>query len=270
MKYKMKRNFAVLLCLVLVVMTVGGCTKSSTKDEENKGKNDSKKESVVKGKDNSKDSDTDQDIQSNPDSEKEDSSNSVPTASGINSSTSNPSTPSSNPGTSNPSSSSPKPSTSGTSVSGMSTPSIPAKPVTLNGVGFEIGAKITVEIVLKTTDTGEISVNPCVRMFKRVNGQLQLTDKWNHNFDEEDLAMHVTHGGPQEDDNGSLYGYWYSMGNFEVEGYTPVTNFSDGKAVLRFTLTLPETGEYVLQVNDEHFGEQGHNKYTNALSLIIR
>lgn len=269
MKYQMKRNFVVLLCFVLVAMTVSGCTKSSTKDDGSKAKNDSKKESVVKGKDNSKDSDTDQDTQRNPDSQKEDSSNSTPTASDSNSGASNPSTPSSNPSTSNPNASSSKPSTLGTSVSGTSTPSISAKPVTLNGVGFEIGAKITVEIVLKTTDTGEINVNPCVRMFKRVNGQLQLTDKWNHNFDEEDLAMHVTHGGPQEDDNGS-YGYWYSMGNFEVDGYTPVTNFSDGKAILRFTLTLTEAGEYVLQVNDEHFGEQGHNKYTNALSLIIR
>lgn len=137
----------------------------------------------------------------------------------------------------------------------------------LNGVKYDVGTQVTVEIILKTEDKN-VSVCPTYMIYKSTNGKWAPQDITAKGlladpYGEEPLGE-SDKGGPVFTDGEELeYGLWRWM------TFDETIDFTEGKTIIKLKYTLAKEGTYKITLQDGLNKEQNQNKYEKALSLKI-
>lgn len=121
--------------------------------------------------------------------------------------------------------------------------------VEISGNYFGVNQPITVDVSLNTNQQ-EISVYPCVALYKYVNNKWE---PYNGMYDlGEFFALEATYG-EELVSNGVKYGRWDYMSNEIIKTNSQAIvedDFTGSRLIRRFKLSIPEEGEYKIEITD--------------------
>ncbi len=138
----------------------------------------------------------------------------------------------------------------------------------INGVGYNIGSEITIDVILKTSDKN-VAVCPCLLFYKKTDDILKKYDiasGLEDIFGEEPTLSSTSGEALESEDGDECYGVWRW---FQTDFADTDIDFSNGQVLIRLKYTVNIKGNFELRVRDGAYDWQNNNKYTNSLSIKI-
>ena len=140
----------------------------------------------------------------------------------------------------------------------------------INGVGFNLGKKVTIEVILKTSDK-KVDVCPCLLFYKKTNNGFEKYDMVSGLVDYfgEEPTLSSTVGEALEIKDGNSYISYGMWRWFQTDFANKDIDFSNGKVLLKLKYTVNQKGNFVLKIKDGKNSSVNNNKYTDSLSIKI-